>query len=142
MKTFAESQNEQPFDWNRFLSKKSYSEQELIDAVHRSKSWTTCACGNQCFIIPRNSSDHNRPVDDKLKILGVEFYEAIKYMLTSIDQPDLLKEYHESAKDALAQIELRSSILIKREIKNRIDLLNSTILELKEFNINYTLKKS
>ena len=47
-------------------------------AIHFAQSWVTCACGNQCKIIPRN--DNGEPKDRQLKNLGVAFLARIEIM--------------------------------------------------------------
>ena len=41
-----------------------------------SKDWVTCACGNQCDILPRYS--HGMPIDIDLSDLGMDFYYAVR----------------------------------------------------------------
>lgn len=101
-KTYSEFKGEKPFDWNEFLSKEQHSAEEHNNAHLLSKSWITCACGNQCSIIPRDNL--GMPLDNRLRILGVDF----TYNL-----------YHcnfGTCKSILKQIEERSAFLIK-EIK-------------------------
>jgi len=70
--TYAESCGCAPFDWNAALANppEKYSEEHtrLIDL---SADWVTCACGNQCDIIPRYKS--GAPMDEYLRYLGDEF---------------------------------------------------------------------
>lgn len=78
MKTYAETQGKKPFDWNAFLEKESYTEDELYQAIDSAIDWVTCACGNQCDVIPRGYD--GKPLDRRLKKLGREFFVCIKTM--------------------------------------------------------------
>jgi len=42
-----------------------------------SQNWVTCACGNQCAIIPRLKAN-GEPKDDALRYLGIEFHGFIR----------------------------------------------------------------
>lgn len=77
--------------------------------VNESKEWVTCACGNQCVIIPRN--DSGSPVDRKLFDLGVRFHRSV------------VRRDKKSALKILNKIEERSAYLIK-QIKDNERLLN------------------
>ena len=143
MKSYAEFNNKIPFDWNKFLNKKKYSEDELGSAKDAARSWVTCACGSQCHIIPRDQEDKSRPLDSKLYELGLDFYNAIQYMQDPSDSENTktFEDNKETAIETLQQIELRSSILIKHEIRKRVNILKSTILELEDVGVFYTIKK-
>lgn len=111
MKTYAESQREQTFDWNKFLNKEFHSYGELKQGLKLSSSWVTCACGNQCAIIPRLRN--GEPIDEHLRTLGRQFSIAINNMFSV--------NYYENskvlAKAILRDIEKRSLILIDQEFK-------------------------
>lgn len=106
MKTYSEDQGKPSFDWNKFLNKRKINDVDWDIAQGRAKSWVTCACGNQCDIIPRNSK--GIPEDEVLAKLGADdgFYGAIKGRNIT------------EAKNFLILIEIRSSQLIK-EIKTK-----------------------
>lgn len=114
MKTFSETKNKKPFDWNAFLIQKEITDKEWKKAKRLAQSWVTCACGNQCSIIPR---DNNYiPKDTKLALLGSSFYKKI------------LNEDVKEAKKILKILETRSIILINQEIdyaKKIIDEYNN-----------------
>lgn len=74
------------------------------NAVDKAGDWVTCACGNQCSIIPRIG---NAPIDGKLYTLGLEFPSAIA-------DGDFL-----GAMEILHKIEERSCELIQEIIKNQ-----------------------
>lgn len=98
--TYAESIGEKPFDWWDALNNpEKYKDVDLLDL---SGEWVTCACGNQCDVIPR--SEDGQPVDNELLDLGYRFHNHIK---------DQSWDY---AKVILSQIEERSAFLIA-EIK-------------------------
>lgn len=124
-KTYAESIGSKPFDWNNFLNKEEYTEKELSEAEDLANNWVTCACGNQCSIIPRaglDSWNRHSPIDTKLRKLGYSFMEAIDNMSlygcnTSEYYKDegkiMFNKSKKDAKDILQKIELHSSELIK-----------------------------
>ena len=99
MKTYAETQGKKKFDWNAFLEnppeRRSLRHRRATDL---SGQWVTCACGNQCDIIPRSAS--GTPFDNELESLGFSFHALI-----DDGQWDL-------AKNTLNLIEKRSSELI------------------------------
>ena len=100
MKTYAEQQGEKAFDWNKFLENPpEKGSEEHWDAGVRSGDWVTCACGNQCDIIPRSSL--GCPNDDKLERLGSDFYT------------DVNAGEWECAKNTLYLIEKRSAEIIE-----------------------------
>ena len=97
--TYTESESEIPFDWNEFLNKETRTVTEWVYASALSKLWTTCACGNQCNVIPRGMGGN--PKDSLLSDLGILFCANIGY------------QEIEYAKDTLAKIEVRSAQLIE-----------------------------
>lgn len=98
--TFAQ-ENNRAFDWNAFLNKKNIEHYEWAYARIKAGSWVSCACGNQCSIIPRYGMD-DEPKDIILSDLGGRkgFFGAIK-------QRNIPK-----AKIFLRLIEIRSNQLI------------------------------
>lgn len=104
MKTYTETRNREPFDWNKALENPpelgSERHSELDDLA---AMWVTCACGNQCEIIPRTGT--GAPNDRTLKKLGVDFSDHIE-----------LGEW-EKAKKTLYKIEERSAQIIKELAK-------------------------
>jgi hypothetical protein len=99
--TYSESVGQKPFDWNEFLNQGHISDLNWGQAMDRAQRWTTCACGNQCSIIPRD--ELGKPDDELLTTLGGDegFYGAIR------------KKNVNEAKQFLAMIEIRSSYLIQ-----------------------------
>src|SRR5690606_691033 len=86
MKTYYEEQTdeEKPFDWFEALTEvdmlsdpniKGYDYEKFSTYHDRllelSNSWVTCACGNQCALIPRRLEGD--PVDEELNVLGRQF---------------------------------------------------------------------
>lgn len=121
IKTYAESEGEKPFDWNKFLNKKKYKENELKNAFDLSINWVTYTCGNQYSIIPHNK--YKKPKDIKLKELGEDFACNIGSMLCSsspyyFDEDDI-ELHRKKAKKTLAKIEKRSVCLLEKELKKR-----------------------
>jgi hypothetical protein len=114
-KTFAEAQNEKPFNWNEFLAKDKFTSDEINAAFWLAKNWTTCACGNQCAVIPRESD--GRPKDRILAGFGIRFLYAIErmdhafYKEKSLIESEIIQN-RDSAKEILESIEKRSAELI------------------------------
>lgn len=108
-KTYCETRGEKPFDWNRELDELiagrsgSLTDDRRLDMAFH---WVTCACGNQCAIIPRLSIEHNpgAPEDNQLAHLGMRFHD------------DITCRAWLGAKQTLARIEARSAILIAEEL--------------------------
>jgi hypothetical protein len=105
--TYAEKNKKKPFDWNAFLKKAiagSITSREKSKAYMLACSWVTCACGNQCAIIPRwaMSGIEGAPIDSKLYYLGRHFMFEIG------------DEQYDTAKATLKKIERRSACLIKK----------------------------
>jgi hypothetical protein len=122
MKTYMEEQQGESFDWNKFLEnairrKSPMDSDTLDDVIDRSQNWVTCACGNQCSIIPRHKDDDyeddDAPIDEELNQLGVQFYECVK------------DQYWVEAKMTLKDIEARSATLIHEILQKSIDTLES-----------------
>ncbi len=105
MKTYTEKQGGETINWYEFLKKDNITDKEWDDAEYLAESWVTCACGGQCYIIPRDRE--GQPLDKDLTYLGGKhgFLKAIK------------KQNRESALKLLDKIEARSAILIQEEIK-------------------------
>lgn len=83
-KTYTEIREELPFNWLNALKaliEKENNPDNIHDKEYLEKldnlasDWVTCACGNQCSIIPRNA--HGVPRDNTLKWLGCTFYAQI-----------------------------------------------------------------
>lgn len=98
MKTYAENQHYQPFDWRLALSRLyiSQKEWELLDDL--ANSWVTCACGNLCDAIPRALD--GAPLDAELRSLGLTFMNNIEYQDSKL------------ALETLDKIEKRSSAIL------------------------------
>ena len=94
------------------MNQENISEQEWKAAKVQAGGWTTCACGNLCAIIPRNSE--GKPYDKLLANLGGNYSEGIEGFSYCIEKRD-----KEAAKNILALIEVRAAYLIKKE-KERI----------------------
>lgn len=104
-KTYSETQKVAAFDWNKALDRAILKEPDLstIQRLYNKASvWTTCACGNQCAIIPRNDG---QPEDDDLRLLGLDF-------MYDVGVGDW-----KGAKLSLKAIEERSAILIAQELE-------------------------
>ena len=149
MKRYSETKSKAPFDWNKALSKdcKDMSEKEAKKLSNLAKSWVTCACGNQCSVIPRGLSNTNgdvpkgAPIDDQLRNLGASFHDdgvnemymaLSNYHTTSnegawaTDKAGYLKEANKfrlKALNILKRIDKRSSILINEEINKAKETL-------------------
>lgn len=87
-------------NWNEFLDEDYISDHSWFNALHFSRNWISCACGQLCDLIPRSSS--GRPLDQHLYNLGVAFHSSIvnknkdyaKYILSKIEErsTELLKD--------------------------------------------------
>ena len=113
--TYSERRGKAPFDWHEFLNRKSYSRKELNEAVELSVSWITCACGNQCDVIPRDYD--GKPFDDKLERLGFNFYMKIKEIrnVTIVGNfENIENNLKNDALKLLMNIERRSATLIRK----------------------------
>lgn len=110
MTTYSQSQGKEIFDWNKFLEKDNYEFDEIIEAWRKATSWVTCACGNQCDIIPRNKN--GAPDDEILFNLGLRFENQIWLMKNS-------KIFKDNAIRTLKMIEKRSQFLINEINKNK-----------------------
>ncbi len=123
MMTYAELIGRNPFDWDKFLSKMRYTNDQLLDAVRLSADWVTCACGNQCSLIPRNILDGS-PRDIQLHTLGRTFYSSILDMWKYHDirptkaQRKQFIEARKTARELLSRIERRTAFLLS-EIANQ-----------------------
>ncbi len=95
-----ESRQNLAFDWRAFLKQPFISVGEWEDAEALAGNWVTCACGNQCDIIPRQFPT-GAPIDSQLAILGIKFQDAIK------------AGHSNHALQILDQIEARSIYLIQ-----------------------------
>lgn len=99
MKTYAEAKGERLFDWNKFLNRARRFDEDWEYARALSNNWVTCACGNQCSIIPRD--EDGAPYDKLLGRLGMDFHAAISI------------RRRKRALEILKKIEVRSAQLIK-----------------------------
>jgi hypothetical protein len=129
LKTYAEIHGTS-YDWRGFLAKgsKEYTRDELRNAYELSIGWPTCACGNQCAIIPRHksksASKNGMPKDTVLASLGATFPSYIFAMLNYFDQYGHLdRELINRACDAWNEIEARATQLVS-------EILGGTTLEM------------
>lgn len=102
------------FDWRKALKKAISRKQKRSPSLTaKSKSWVTCACGNQCAVIPRDSA--GGPRDNRLNRLGVVFYEHVS------------EGRFENGLKTLEEIEKRSSELLSviyslQDLKTEFDV--------------------
>lgn len=108
---YCETKDKPPFDWMGYLERqhKRMAHSASNQVMAMARSWVTCACGNQCRIIPREADEPylGTPKDKPLRDLGVEFNDHVS-------SADWLL-----AIGTLALIERRSAILIERELAKR-----------------------
>ena len=76
LKPYATTKRRKFFDWNAFLAQDTIKAADWVKAKVRAGSWVSCACGNQCAIIPRNND--GQPLDNSLYHSGMQFYQAIQ----------------------------------------------------------------
>lgn len=118
LKTYAETQGELPFDWLRWLQhvRINIGKNKLEKILHLAANWPTCACGNQCSVIPRyphyydpKSVGPDAPLDDNLRDLGMAFYCYVKGMRYN----DYFERNRKNALETFKQIEVRSTEILK-----------------------------
>jgi hypothetical protein len=117
LETYTQACGKLPFDWNGFLSKANYTNEDLIFADTKARSWVTCACGSQCNVLPRDGQ--GQPEDPLLKNLGLRFMYAIGAMFNAhnsdYDSAIQIEDFataRRDAKEILQQIEDRATDLI------------------------------
>jgi|TARA_R110000824_G_scaffold2419_11_gene11311 hypothetical protein len=115
MQTYQEQQRGTETDWNEFLNRPKRSELEWQSKAETASSWVTCACGNQCAIIPRVFSDGGKPEDRALAKLGMQFYRQVN------------ARKRKAAIETLRKIEIRSAQLIHDSVINAVKELNDKI---------------
>lgn len=103
MPKFSETRGKKPFNWNKALNEKNIPYKKWKKMAKLSNKWITCACGNQCSIIPRCPISGS-PIDNDLHDLGVDFYFSI------------CKRLKKRSISVLKKIEERSAQLIEQEI--------------------------
>lgn len=98
--TYTEVKCEPPFDWNAFLAQDpaTITEKDWSYADDLAADWVSCACGNQCSVIPRDR--FGEPIDQRLAQLGVMFSSDIEYRAMA------------DARQTLHQIEKRTAFLL------------------------------
>lgn len=99
--TYAESIGDRSFNWFKALSAPKITRVEWKLLHGKASSWTTCACGNQCAILPRD--DDGGPDDDRLYYLGITFYVRVR------------RRDRAGAIETLHAIEKRSAFLIAEQ---------------------------
>lgn len=115
IKTFTEKKNRTPFDWRKALIEVKQTQRETLANLRlKAGSWVTCACGNQCDIIPRLNS--GEPLNYKLSNLGSSFYSDVSMMGTPSINPNLFEVYRNHALRGLEEIETLSFTLINQII--------------------------
>lgn len=103
-KTFAETKGAASFDWNKLLDDFiAGKDGDWDQAAILARDWITCACGNQCAIIPRFKGS-GQPCDQALSDLGTSFFNHI------------ISGHPKRAKRTLRKIEARSAQLIAIEL--------------------------
>lgn len=116
-KTYAETRNKPPFDWNKWLDSALRGEVSRVDYTEKrqlTQNWVTCACGNQCAIIPRNPV--GEPEDADLAHYGKDFYSQVS-SATFAYTKEKRTFYLTLAKETLAKIETRATELIAIELQ-------------------------
>jgi hypothetical protein len=108
MTPYSETKGKPFIDWHERVNREpeSITEEEWEQWAEDAGTWVTCACGNQCDVIPRDK-DSGMPLDKRLFNLGVDFFTVMGYQ-------DL-----DTARSILAQIEQRSAQLIAEINANR-----------------------
>lgn len=77
--TYAELKGLNPINWRQALiDVKRKDVGKLADLHSWATNWPTCACGNQCALLPRK--EDGTPLDKELVELGSKFAIEITYM--------------------------------------------------------------
>lgn len=108
--TYVEQRGEARFDWNDFLTRVeagTVTEREWKDAFELASSWITCACGNECAVLPRSS--HGCPDDDRLYDLGCDFMDIIRDGYKENESLDITVL---NGRECLRRIEARTAYLL------------------------------
>ena len=137
LKTYSEELGEKPIDWRAWINREIARIGDRItlgrgdhrfdseEMYAKSGSWVTCACGNQCSIIPRVEGGvvQGEPEDSMLAMLGIEFHHAISRLpiLVFYDGETMFEHvgFLSRALELLEKIEARSAVLIDMELKKR-----------------------
>lgn len=115
--SYCEKITGKPFDWFEALEEAricEISEEFYNKLVSLASSWVTCACGNQCAIIPRRyrtvkalpgepierGTENAPPFDEELTDLGIRFSFNVE------------AKHWDRAIESLRKIEARSAVLI------------------------------
>jgi hypothetical protein len=114
-KSYAETKRLTPVDWHTFLKLPlgKVTPSLMSKMVRKSEAWVSCACGNQCAIIPRRNN--GRPLDEELAQFGGYFFSNI-VTPQEAHQEDNVKAYNvrrKNARTTLRQVEQISKRLIK-----------------------------
>lgn len=107
---YAASRRYRSFDWNAFLRRKTHTTASLRRASLLASEWVTCACGNQCRVIPRCGD--GEPIDQRLSDLGMTFYRWIDEMSVSTGSDRTAAQ--RKARTTLGRIERRARVLIRQ----------------------------
>ncbi len=129
MKTLCQVEEKKSINWNTIIANKLAGKrvrfsQDVLNEL--AGSWVTCACGNQCDVIDRNS--WGEPYDDQLRDLGYNFTSNVE------------DENWKEAKRNLAAIERRSTVLIREYNKNVQEEIKRLKLEKDEIEKEITSK--
>jgi hypothetical protein len=127
------------FNWNQALLERSEGRtierpSDGLTPLQISKkagSWTTCACGNLCEILPR---DGDEPEDEELRELGLTFMYVLQRAEREMDLGDTYRaaNIYRNAHSVLRLIEQRSvKCLLETGMVEYLDDAN-TILSLKK----------
>jgi hypothetical protein len=150
--TYSEKTNNRPLNWFEALSDPDISDERWQKLREFAGQWTTCACGNQCYILPRYSG--GQPIDKILATLGGDegFFGAVKdrdkdraiYFLRLIENrsAELINSMLPEIRESLCQ---RVIDLEKQEKKSLADIVKrhadeKKALRLKIQNDNSKLK--
>lgn len=117
---YCQSQGAAPIDWYASIKEADalsdwYDRSRAFERLsEKSRSWVTCAVGNQCSILERSAD--GVPLDDELMQLGWDFNVAIE------------ERNADRALQLLTKIERRSAKLIKQILNARVDKVIDSML--------------
>lgn len=113
MEMYAASVGAKQFDWNAFLHKNIYTQEELDEAYELASNWPTCAVGNTCSIIPRNKT--GSPKDIELLALGTNFFTHVSKMQNNDSS---IYDHQQEAKAIWVDIEWRAIELVNEIVRS------------------------
>lgn len=109
LQPFSVTEKEPFYDWNKALSYQRVLPAAILkEMADLASSWVTCACGNQCAIIPRHG---DCPDDTGLARLGGKFSEYIDQMESIALALSMIKDWWQDCLDYEDEQEVIDNLL-------------------------------